>query len=253
MSFIHKDMLTSEEIRRILGHLGLTQIEAAQLLGVTPRTVRRWLEGDELPGPAEQALRAWLRLAEMRLPWRPDSEAIADGDEKQIAAHRLHAIDLSDLLARVEARAGPKVPWDVDWARSRATLGSVEVTFHKLRNGGFSLGTYRRKDKDPDVWRDRELIEDAAYCVAQAIKGHPYMDKTKPEFGPVKLIYNDGPLIRPASGLGRLSMLHVEQHASVGVALRRAAELAAASKLFLPRLDDAKTDEPIFNPTEMVE
>ena len=63
MSFIHKDMLTSEEIRRILGHLGLTQIEAAQLLGVTPRTVRRWLEGDELPGPAEQALRAWLRLA----------------------------------------------------------------------------------------------------------------------------------------------------------------------------------------------
>jgi transcriptional regulator with XRE-family HTH domain len=246
-------MLTSEEIRRILGHLGLTQAEAAQLLGVTPRTVRRWLEGDELPGPAEQALRAWLRLAEMRMPWRPDSEAIADGDEKQIAAHCLHAIDLSDLLGRVEARGGPKVSWDVDWAGSTAVLGPMEVSFYKLRNGGFSLSTYRRKDKDPDVRRDRELIEDAAYCIAQAIKENSHMDKTKPEFGPVKLVYHDGPIVRPPSGLGRLSMLHIEEFPSVKVALQRAAELKAASKLYMPRIDDAGTGEPIFSMIETLE
>jgi hypothetical protein len=174
-----------------------------------------------------------MRLAEMRMPWRPDSEAIADGDEKQIAAHRLHAIDLSDLLGRVEARGGPRVSWDVDWAGSTAVLGPIEVSFYKLRNGGFYLSTYRRKDKDPDVRRDRELIEDAAYCIAQAINENSHMDKTKPEFGPVKLVYHDGPMVRPPSGLGRLSMLHIEELPSVKVALQRAAELKPASKLYI--------------------
>jgi hypothetical protein len=42
---------------------------------------------------------------------------------------------------------------------------------------------------DPDVRRDRELIEDPANSIAQAIKENSHMDKTKPEFGPVKLVY----------------------------------------------------------------
>ncbi|HJX84791.1 MAG TPA: helix-turn-helix domain-containing protein, partial [Candidatus Angelobacter sp.] len=89
-----------------LSQLGLPQFEAAQLLGVSPRTVRRWLEGEAVPGPVEQVFRAWLRLHDRNLPWRPDSAAIVEDDQEVIALHRAHAINLSDLLARVEARGG---------------------------------------------------------------------------------------------------------------------------------------------------
>jgi hypothetical protein len=175
-------MMKSTELEQSLLRLDLSQTEAAQLLGVAPRTFRRWLEGDDIPGPAEQAIRAWLRLHDRRLPWRPDSAAIDDDDQDQIARHREHAIGLSDIIARVEARGGPRTPWVVDRARSRATLGPMEVSFYTLLNGGFSLANYTRKDGNPDVERDRELIEDAAYCIAKEFTGSP-----------VTLVYHDRP------------------------------------------------------------
>jgi hypothetical protein len=174
--------MTSMELEQSVLRLGLLPAEAAQLLGVAPRTYRRWLDGEEVPGPAEQAIRAWLRLHERRLPWRPDSAAIADDDRDQITRHREHAINLSGIIARVEAGGGPRTPWTVDRQRSRATLGPMEVTFYTLTNGGFSLGNYTRKDGNPDVLRDRELIEDAAYSIAKEFMS-----------GPVTLVYHDRP------------------------------------------------------------
>jgi len=64
--------MTKEQFEQYLLRLDLSPAEAAQLLSVSPRTVRRWLEGEEMPGPAEQAIRAWVRLHERHLPWRPD-------------------------------------------------------------------------------------------------------------------------------------------------------------------------------------
>jgi hypothetical protein len=147
--------------------LRLTQAEAAQLLGVSARTVRRWVEGEEVPGPAEAALRAWRRLAANNLPWKPDSISIVEDDQDQIAHHRIHTIGLSDLLARVEARGGARVPWAVNVERGCAVLGPLEVSFYKLRSGGFSVSFYTRKDTSPDVSRDWALIEDAIYCIAK--------------------------------------------------------------------------------------
>jgi hypothetical protein len=175
-------MMKLVELQQSLLRLNLSQTEAAQLLGVAPRTFRRWLEGDDIPGPAEQALRAWLRLHDRRLPWRPDSTAIDNDDQDQIARHREQAIVLSDIIARVEGRGGPRTPWVVDRKRSRATLGPMEVSFYALANGGFSLASYTRKDSHPDVERDRELIEDAAYCIAKEFTGSP-----------VTLVYQDRP------------------------------------------------------------
>lgn len=175
-------MMLRAELEQSLIRLNLSQTEAAQLLGVAPRTLRRWLEGEELPGPAEQAIRAWLRLHERRLPWRPDSTAIASHDQDQIAKHREHAINLSNIIGRVEARGGPRMPWVVDRQRSHATFGPMEVSFYMLTNGGFSLANYTRKDGNPDVERDRELIEDAAYCIAKEF-----------DSGPVTLVYQDRP------------------------------------------------------------
>jgi hypothetical protein len=175
-------MMSPIELEQSVLRLGLSPAEISQLLGVTPRTFRRWLDGEEITGPAEQAIRAWLRLHERRLPWRPDSTAIVEDDQDQIARQREHAIDLSDMIARVEARGGPRTPWTVDRQRFRASFGPMEVSFYPLANGGFSLGNYTRKDGSPDVQRDHELIEDAAYCIAKEFTS-----------GPVTLVYHDRP------------------------------------------------------------
>jgi hypothetical protein len=54
-------MMSGAQARAHLALLGLSQTDAAELLGTNSRTVRRWVEDDnqEIPGPAEQALRAW--------------------------------------------------------------------------------------------------------------------------------------------------------------------------------------------------
>src|SRR5271167_2478991 len=93
-------IMTPDGLQEHLTYLGLDQAEAARLLNVSPRTLRRWLEGDEVPGPVEQAFKAWRRLHERKLVWRPDTVAINENDQGQIAAHRDHTIELSETLKR---------------------------------------------------------------------------------------------------------------------------------------------------------
>jgi hypothetical protein len=200
-------MMSDAELRLTLARLELSPADAAQLLGVTARTVRRWLEGEEVAGPAEQALRAWIRLHDRNLPWRPDEESVVRDDQDQIARHRAHAIRLDEILARVEARGGPRVPWSVDRGRQIATLGPMEVSYYKLASGSFSLANYRRKDGEPDVERDWEAIEDAAACIAQAMKKDP-------DYGPVVLVVHDGP------ALGRIAKQDLREFETNRTALR---------------------------------
>jgi hypothetical protein len=160
--------MTAEELTTHLSILQVTQPEAAQLLGVSPRTLRRWLEGEDVPGPAEAALRAWRELAERHLPWKPDSVSIFENDQDQMQRHSRHMQELAAALKRVDARGGAKNPWTVDISRGAATFGPFEVGFYKLQSGNFSVSFYRRKDKEPDATRDMAFIEDAAYCIAKA-------------------------------------------------------------------------------------
>jgi hypothetical protein len=178
--------MTADQLSQYLQRLGLSLNETAQLLSVSTRTVRRWQDGEEIPGPAQQAIKAWVRLHERHLPWRPDSVSITADDQDQIMRHRSHTIDLEAVLERVEARGGAKAPWVVDWDSSRASLETMEISFYKLQSGSFSLGTYRRTDSAPDTERDREMIEDAVYCIAKAL------EKKSPEYGPVTLVVHDG-------------------------------------------------------------
>jgi len=188
-------MMPPAELHDHLAQLGLTQADAAVLLGVDPRTVRRWGEGSqEIPGPAEQALRAWLRLHHRALVWRPDGEAITTDDAEMIARHREHAIGLDALLERVEARGGPAAPWQVDLERCVATLGPLHVSFYKLRNGGFSPQSYRRSDGPADTRRDWPLIEDAYACIAREFAKNGSPPRTRFAF------------IGPSLDNGRLSL-----------------------------------------------
>jgi transcriptional regulator with XRE-family HTH domain len=168
-------MMTRTEFIKALNELGLTQLEAARLLSVDARTVRRWADDtSQMPGPAVQALKAWLRLHRLGLAWRPDGLPIGEDEPeelaKQIALYRQHAIDLAALLKRVEGRGGPAAPWNVDLDAHEATLGSMTVGFYTLANGGFSPSTYSRSDRDPDMELDAALIEDAYACIAEALR-----------------------------------------------------------------------------------
>ena len=160
--------MSSAEFIEHLSALRLTQPEAAQLLGVSERTVRRWTDGEAVPRPVEAALRAWLRLDQQYLPWKPDAVSVFHDDQAQISRIRNQDELLDTLMREVEARGGPKAFWAVDLVKQRATLGSAEVGFHRLEQGGFSPTSYHRADRprSTDDWPD---IQDACYCIAQAI------------------------------------------------------------------------------------
>lgn len=114
-----------------------------------------------LPSVASPSSRRDAAQRERGSRRRPDSVSILDNDQQQIAAQRHNAIALDDSLKRVEARQGPRFPWQVDLEHCPATFGKMEVSFYKLTNGSFSPAHYGRMDMLPDVHRDRELIDDA--------------------------------------------------------------------------------------------
>lgn len=170
MPYTIEGVMTKNDFDALLLELGLSQVEAARLLSVDPRTVRRWAEDPgEIPGPAEQALRAWRALHRFGLPWVPGSVDLVQTDPSQVAKSRAHAIELGALLRKVEKRGGPAAPWQVDVDRCRAMLGPLEVNFYRLPNGGFSPQSYRRKDGPADLERDWPIIEDAFWHIARAV------------------------------------------------------------------------------------
>jgi hypothetical protein len=163
--------MNAAELATTLAYLGLDQGEAAQLLGIAPRTMRRWLlEGEEIPGPAIVALRAWRAMHTRHMNWKPDAQSLFKDDQDQIERYRKHIVDMDAALERVEMRGGPKSPWAVDLAKNSAILGPFEVSFYRLEaDGGFSLSYYRRRDRAPDLAHDMPFLEDAAYCIAKTI------------------------------------------------------------------------------------
>lgn len=171
LSGVVLDMMTYSDFQQQLTHLGISSEEAAQLLGYSDRTLRRWGEEDQIPGVAEAAIRAWRKLHERRIPWKPDTLSVFDDDQDQISRMRDHAVEVAEMIARVEARGGPAAPWQVDLDKGTATLGGATVTFYHLANGAFSPSQYSRRDVPPDTHRDQHLIEDAAYCIYRAFRG----------------------------------------------------------------------------------
>lgn len=162
--------MTPKELEEHLAHLKLDQAEASQLLGINPRTLRRWFEGEEVPGLAEAALRAWRTLHDRNLPWKPNSVSLFEDDQNRIEVHRQNSVDLAAVLKRVEKRGGPAHPWSVDLSKNSATFGPFEVGFYNLQSGSFSLSSYRRLDGPPDPVRDMPYLEEAAYCISKAFE-----------------------------------------------------------------------------------
>ena len=162
--------MDSREFRLALDQLGLSQLEAARLLGVKSRTIQRWVAGNPPVGePAAQALRAWRRLAEHGLAWRPDGDPLESEDLSTLARQRQQAMGLDGMIKRVAGRGGPKKRWRVNLKRRRAMAGPICVMFNTLANGGFCPASYRRQDSPSNRLRDSELIEEAIVAFAEAV------------------------------------------------------------------------------------
>ena len=169
-------MMRPADVRQHLQLLNLSPAEAAELLGVGLRTVRRWTAPDQLgeaeaiPGAAEAALRAWLKLHRLGLSWRADASALASAQAAVADSHEANARALHAVLERVRARRGPATQWDVDLARCRATLGKMTVSFYRLQGGGFTPQSFRRSDGAAiDLERDQALLEDAYFCISKRL------------------------------------------------------------------------------------
>lgn len=97
------------DIRAALTTLALDVADAAQLICVNDRTLRRWLAGARPPSrPAEHAINAWLRLHLAGLPWRPIArrEQMTAAELRQsLQALHLHLIDLARVLRVTERTA----------------------------------------------------------------------------------------------------------------------------------------------------
>jgi DNA-binding transcriptional regulator YiaG len=61
--------MKTPEYRAALKKLGLSQVKAAETLGVADRTSRRWALGEDLSGPASIVMRAlvkgWLTVEQV--------------------------------------------------------------------------------------------------------------------------------------------------------------------------------------------
>jgi hypothetical protein len=171
--------MSGAQARAHLALLGLSQVDAAELLGTNSRTVRRWVEDDNdaIPGPAEQALRAWGQLHRAGWAWRPDPQALPGEDRNVQAARRVAAHAVSQALERVRRRGGATALWDVDLARQRATLGERQLHFVLLADGGFVPQSYRPGEgADDPLAGDAHLVrvtadlDDGVACIARALE-----------------------------------------------------------------------------------
>ena len=106
-----------------------------------------------------------------------------------LAAQRYYALGIDAMLERVHARGGPAIPWDVDLARQRATVGAVQLSFYVLEGGGFVPLSYRRLDElIPDPVRDQTLLEDGVACIARTLERHGQRATPALRLGPAAVV-----------------------------------------------------------------
>ena len=161
------------QLRESMSSLRLTLTDIGIFMEVKERTVLRWLSGESaVPGSVVRALEAWTYLENLGMPWRPDGIPLSQfspEDETEIPHQKKLQEKIQATLEKVTKRGGTSAPWEVDLRRRCAVLHGSWVKFYPLKNGSFSLQTYGRKDKPPDLIRDHQLLEDAIACIASTI------------------------------------------------------------------------------------
>ncbi len=60
---------------------------------------------------------------------------------------QFNKITLNQIIDRI-TNNGTKLLWNVDVESGKACSDTIEVSFYKLEDGGFSVASYRRKDHE---------------------------------------------------------------------------------------------------------
>lgn len=106
--------MTPDEFCREMDRLGLTQLGAAELMGVNDRTIRRWMRGERPIPPLVSTFlatvdpRPWADDGGARtlIPPHPPGEPIDDGAAERLAT-ALAAADAADAALHAAADAAP--------------------------------------------------------------------------------------------------------------------------------------------------
>lgn len=117
--------MTSGEFRSVIDYLGLGQLDAAALLGVSERTIRHWNSGRHpVPDGVREAIErgeAWTAQAVDELV-----DALKDARGPAVLVYRS---DEAMWAARPELRPWPARWWRHVVMRARAKVPGVAITF----------------------------------------------------------------------------------------------------------------------------
>lgn len=108
-----EDRLTAEEFRLELERHGLTQIEAARIMGVNDRTVRRWALGERPIPPLVTKLMATIEVKPPPEPTPdlpPDAGEPIDDEAARRLATGLAAAEAAEAAREPEPEKPPRKP-----------------------------------------------------------------------------------------------------------------------------------------------
>ena len=121
--------MTKEEFAAELARLGMSAQQAAIVLGVNDRTIRRWLAGDRSLPPAVVRLLATMTPEDHRPPVTEPVSRSQELQDRQMEAARLADAEIArrEALAAAEATTLPDEP-EKPATRRRRRKGSATET-----------------------------------------------------------------------------------------------------------------------------
>lgn len=160
------------ELNKGLTFLGISHEELPKMLSISARTAYRWITAkEEIPSTMAATVNAWILLKRAGLPWKPSEWPKNENwiQDQVIDIQRL-AKNQKNIIAKIEENGGPSCPWEVNVKECIATLGPIRLSFYLLKNGSFTPAFYSRSDKETNIERDFEMLEDAIYCINDSIE-----------------------------------------------------------------------------------
>jgi hypothetical protein len=107
--------MTPDELREAIARLGVSQVELAKLLGVNPRTMRRWLAGDsEMSVATEVAIDFILIRRGLRPIGTPEDDgvSISWAGDRQKMVESLKRLGVEGRLRRQQEREAQSASLD---------------------------------------------------------------------------------------------------------------------------------------------
>lgn len=156
--------MSAEELREYMDELGLNIDKTAEVLGVSPNTVGRWLNKiHPISNPVATVLRLCLRLKRNNLTWNPHVICLSDVPDLKIDV---------DAIITALIYSGSTFVWEVDREKGIARGGNtdlIEIGFRNLEDKRFYPITYRVVGKKSNEMEfSRFFLEDAIYAYYSA-------------------------------------------------------------------------------------